>query len=138
MVCFCSLRSIATLFPSENSLSNHVSMWYWRHHVHPCDLCFTAIPAKKTHQGQRKQPRQKQNVCLMSCLLSPTFFLNFGTQWFSLRDVPSGSIHLRLEWLSLLSSADRLSEVRLILLSTQEFDDVHFLCSLVIFLHMYC
>ncbi|XP_028266222.1 extended synaptotagmin-1 [Parambassis ranga] len=31
--------------------------------------------------------------------------------WFSLRDVPSGSIHLRLEWLSLLSSADRLSEV---------------------------
>uniref|UniRef100_A0A4W6FG66 Extended synaptotagmin 1 n=1 Tax=Lates calcarifer TaxID=8187 RepID=A0A4W6FG66_LATCA len=27
------------------------------------------------------------------------------------RDVPSGSIHLRLEWLSLLSSADRLSEV---------------------------
>ncbi|GLD73674.1 extended synaptotagmin-1 [Lates japonicus] len=31
--------------------------------------------------------------------------------WFNLRDVPSGSIHLRLEWLSLLSSADRLSEV---------------------------
>uniref|UniRef100_A0A3Q3H0K7 Extended synaptotagmin-like protein 1a n=1 Tax=Kryptolebias marmoratus TaxID=37003 RepID=A0A3Q3H0K7_KRYMA len=31
--------------------------------------------------------------------------------WFSLRDVPSGSVHLRLEWLSLLSSADRLSEV---------------------------
>uniref|UniRef100_A0A3B5ANA2 Extended synaptotagmin-like protein 1a n=1 Tax=Stegastes partitus TaxID=144197 RepID=A0A3B5ANA2_9TELE len=29
------------------------------------------------------------------------------------RDVPSGSVHLRLEWLSLLSSADRLSEVRL-------------------------
>uniref|UniRef100_A0A672I0E7 Extended synaptotagmin-like protein 1a n=1 Tax=Salarias fasciatus TaxID=181472 RepID=A0A672I0E7_SALFA len=27
------------------------------------------------------------------------------------RDVPSGSVHLRLEWLSLLSSADRLSEV---------------------------
>uniref|UniRef100_A0A3B5AN77 Extended synaptotagmin-like protein 1a n=1 Tax=Stegastes partitus TaxID=144197 RepID=A0A3B5AN77_9TELE len=33
--------------------------------------------------------------------------------WFNLRDVPSGSVHLRLEWLSLLSSADRLSEVRL-------------------------
>uniref|UniRef100_A0A665X9U9 Extended synaptotagmin-like protein 1a n=1 Tax=Echeneis naucrates TaxID=173247 RepID=A0A665X9U9_ECHNA len=32
-------------------------------------------------------------------------------QWFNLRDVPSGSVHLRLEWLSLLSSADRLSEV---------------------------
>lgn len=31
--------------------------------------------------------------------------------WFNLRDVPSGSVHLRLEWLSLLSSADRLSEV---------------------------
>uniref|UniRef100_A0A8C6T7C6 Extended synaptotagmin-like protein 1a n=2 Tax=Neogobius melanostomus TaxID=47308 RepID=A0A8C6T7C6_9GOBI len=31
--------------------------------------------------------------------------------WFSLRDVPSGSVHLRLEWLSLLSSAERLSEV---------------------------
>uniref|UniRef100_A0A3Q3WI43 Uncharacterized protein n=1 Tax=Mola mola TaxID=94237 RepID=A0A3Q3WI43_MOLML len=30
--------------------------------------------------------------------------------WFNLRDVPSGSVHLRLEWLSLLSSADRLSE----------------------------
>uniref|UniRef100_I3K2H1 Extended synaptotagmin 1 n=1 Tax=Oreochromis niloticus TaxID=8128 RepID=I3K2H1_ORENI len=33
--------------------------------------------------------------------------------WFDLRDVASGSVHLRLEWLSLLSSADRLSEVRL-------------------------
>ncbi|KAE8293469.1 Extended synaptotagmin-1 [Larimichthys crocea] len=31
--------------------------------------------------------------------------------WFNLRDVPSGSVHLRLEWLSLLSSADRLTEV---------------------------
>ncbi|TDH10585.1 hypothetical protein EPR50_G00076540 [Perca flavescens] len=31
--------------------------------------------------------------------------------WFNLRDVPSGNVHLRLEWLSLLSSADRLSEV---------------------------
>ncbi|MEQ2208360.1 hypothetical protein XENOCAPTIV_026342, partial [Xenoophorus captivus] len=31
-------------------------------------------------------------------------------EWFNLRDVPSGSVHLRLEWLSLLSSADRLSE----------------------------
>lgn len=35
------------------------------------------------------------------------------TQWFNLRDAQSGSVHLRLEWLSLLSSADRLSEVRL-------------------------
>lgn len=33
-------------------------------------------------------------------------------QWFNLKDVPSGSVHLRLEWLSLLSSAERLSEVR--------------------------
>uniref|UniRef100_H2THH3 Extended synaptotagmin 1 n=1 Tax=Takifugu rubripes TaxID=31033 RepID=H2THH3_TAKRU len=32
--------------------------------------------------------------------------------WFNLKDVPSGSVHLRLEWLSLLSSAERLSEVR--------------------------
>ncbi|XP_029012811.1 extended synaptotagmin-1 [Betta splendens] len=31
--------------------------------------------------------------------------------WFSLRDVPSGSVHLRLEWLSLLPSADKLPEV---------------------------
>ncbi|XP_068601278.1 extended synaptotagmin-1 [Brachionichthys hirsutus] len=31
--------------------------------------------------------------------------------WFNLKDVPSGSVHLRLEWLSLLSSASRLSEV---------------------------
>uniref|UniRef100_A0A3Q3F5X2 Extended synaptotagmin-like protein 1a n=1 Tax=Labrus bergylta TaxID=56723 RepID=A0A3Q3F5X2_9LABR len=30
--------------------------------------------------------------------------------WFNLKDVPSGSVHLRLEWLSLLSSGDRLSE----------------------------
>uniref|UniRef100_A0A674N3T3 Extended synaptotagmin 1 n=1 Tax=Takifugu rubripes TaxID=31033 RepID=A0A674N3T3_TAKRU len=30
--------------------------------------------------------------------------------WFNLKDVPSGSVHLRLEWLSLLSSAERLSE----------------------------
>ncbi|XP_041712656.2 extended synaptotagmin-1 isoform X1 [Coregonus clupeaformis] len=32
-------------------------------------------------------------------------------EWFNLKDVPSGRVHLRLEWLSLLSSADRLSEV---------------------------
>uniref|UniRef100_A0A8C5F4W6 Extended synaptotagmin-like protein 1a n=1 Tax=Gadus morhua TaxID=8049 RepID=A0A8C5F4W6_GADMO len=32
-------------------------------------------------------------------------------EWFSLKDVPSGSVHLRLEWLSLLPSAARLSEV---------------------------
>ncbi|XP_029578399.1 extended synaptotagmin-1 isoform X1 [Salmo trutta] len=32
-------------------------------------------------------------------------------EWFSLKDVPSGSVHLRLEWLSLLSSAERLNEV---------------------------
>uniref|UniRef100_A0A7N6BFP0 Extended synaptotagmin-like protein 1a n=1 Tax=Anabas testudineus TaxID=64144 RepID=A0A7N6BFP0_ANATE len=31
-------------------------------------------------------------------------------EWFNLRDVPSGSVHLRLEWLSLLSSPDKLSE----------------------------
>ncbi|TNN82482.1 Extended synaptotagmin-1 [Liparis tanakae] len=31
--------------------------------------------------------------------------------WFNLKDVSSGRVHLRLEWLSLLSSADRLSEV---------------------------
>uniref|UniRef100_A0A8C5CZ43 Extended synaptotagmin-like protein 1a n=1 Tax=Gadus morhua TaxID=8049 RepID=A0A8C5CZ43_GADMO len=34
-------------------------------------------------------------------------------EWFSLKDVPSGSVHLRLEWLSLLPSAARLSEVGL-------------------------
>lgn len=31
--------------------------------------------------------------------------------WFKLKDVTSGSVHLRLEWLSLLPSAERLSEV---------------------------
>nr|AAC34394.1 unknown [Takifugu rubripes] len=40
--------------------------------------------------------------------LMHTFFCR---QWFNLKDVPSGSVHLRLEWLSLLSSAERLSEV---------------------------
>uniref|UniRef100_A0A8C5AN82 Extended synaptotagmin-like protein 1a n=1 Tax=Gadus morhua TaxID=8049 RepID=A0A8C5AN82_GADMO len=38
--------------------------------------------------------------------------INFSHMcWFSLKDVPSGSVHLRLEWLSLLPSAARLSEV---------------------------
>lgn len=37
----------------------------------------------------------------------------FCQQWFNLKDVPSGSVHLRLEWLSLLSSANILSEVSL-------------------------
>uniref|UniRef100_A0A4W4HR72 Extended synaptotagmin-like protein 1a n=1 Tax=Electrophorus electricus TaxID=8005 RepID=A0A4W4HR72_ELEEL len=31
--------------------------------------------------------------------------------WFTLKDAPTGKVHLRLEWLSLLSSAERLSEV---------------------------
>lgn len=41
------------------------------------------------------------------CVIWPCFC----KQWFSLRDAPSGSVHLRLEWLSLLPSADRLPEV---------------------------
>ncbi|XP_031421334.1 LOW QUALITY PROTEIN: extended synaptotagmin-1 [Clupea harengus] len=32
-------------------------------------------------------------------------------EWFPLKDAPSGQVHLRLEWLSLLPSAERLSEV---------------------------
>ncbi|XP_072552661.1 extended synaptotagmin-1 [Salminus brasiliensis] len=32
-------------------------------------------------------------------------------EWFTLKDAPSGKVHLRLEWLSLLPSAERLSEV---------------------------
>ncbi|KAL2104273.1 hypothetical protein ACEWY4_001141 [Coilia grayii] len=32
-------------------------------------------------------------------------------EWFTLKDAPSGQVHLRLEWLSLLPSAERLSEV---------------------------
>ncbi|XP_066527383.1 extended synaptotagmin-1 [Hoplias malabaricus] len=32
-------------------------------------------------------------------------------EWFPLKDTPSGKVHLRLEWLSLLPSAERLSEV---------------------------
>lgn len=40
-------------------------------------------------------------VCVYAC-----------SQWFTLKDAPSGQVHLRLEWLSLLPSAERLSEVR--------------------------
>ncbi|XP_030635579.1 extended synaptotagmin-1 [Chanos chanos] len=32
-------------------------------------------------------------------------------EWFSLKDAASGRVHLRLEWLNLLSNADRLGEV---------------------------
>ncbi|XP_042569711.1 extended synaptotagmin-1-like isoform X2 [Cyprinus carpio] len=32
-------------------------------------------------------------------------------EWFTLKDVPSGQVHLKLEWLSLLPSAERLDEV---------------------------
>ncbi|KAJ8265672.1 hypothetical protein COCON_G00147710 [Conger conger] len=32
-------------------------------------------------------------------------------EWFTLKDTPSGRLHLRLEWLSLLSSADQLDQV---------------------------
>uniref|UniRef100_A0A8C1W229 Extended synaptotagmin-like protein 1a n=1 Tax=Cyprinus carpio TaxID=7962 RepID=A0A8C1W229_CYPCA len=32
-------------------------------------------------------------------------------EWFTLKDVPSGRVHLKLEWLSLLPSAERLDEV---------------------------
>ncbi|XP_030623547.1 extended synaptotagmin-1 [Chanos chanos] len=32
-------------------------------------------------------------------------------EWFTLKDAPSGQVHLRLEWLSLLPSAERLSEI---------------------------
>lgn len=106
--------------------------------MQPCDLCFPATqknPIKNTSRPKESSQGKNKNVCLMSCLLSPHYFV-FGTQWFSLRDVPSGSVHLRLEWLSLLSSADRLSEVSLISLSTQEFNDVDFLCSLVFFPHL--
>uniref|UniRef100_A0AAR2K8C1 Extended synaptotagmin-like protein 1a n=1 Tax=Pygocentrus nattereri TaxID=42514 RepID=A0AAR2K8C1_PYGNA len=31
-------------------------------------------------------------------------------EWFTLKDAPSGKVHLRLEWLSLLPSAERLNE----------------------------
>lgn len=33
-------------------------------------------------------------------------------QWFSLDDVASGKLHLKLEWLSLLSTPDKLDQVR--------------------------
>ncbi|GAA6106984.1 extended synaptotagmin-1 [Tachysurus ichikawai] len=32
-------------------------------------------------------------------------------EWFILKDAPTGKVHLKLEWLSLLSSAERLTEV---------------------------
>ncbi|KAJ8346813.1 hypothetical protein SKAU_G00282140 [Synaphobranchus kaupii] len=32
-------------------------------------------------------------------------------EWFTLKDTPSGRVHLRLEWLSLLSSVDKLGQV---------------------------
>ncbi|KAJ8258253.1 hypothetical protein GJAV_G00194840 [Gymnothorax javanicus] len=34
-------------------------------------------------------------------------------EWFTLKDAPSGRVHLRLEWLSLLSNADQLDQVLL-------------------------
>uniref|UniRef100_A0A8B9HTS9 Extended synaptotagmin-like protein 1a n=1 Tax=Astyanax mexicanus TaxID=7994 RepID=A0A8B9HTS9_ASTMX len=40
-------------------------------------------------------------------------FLGRYCCWFTLKDAPSGKVHLRLEWLSLLPSAERLTEVRL-------------------------
>ncbi|XP_018094130.1 extended synaptotagmin-3 isoform X2 [Xenopus laevis] len=33
-------------------------------------------------------------------------------EWFPLTDVPSGSVHLRLEWLSLLAKSEKLSEAK--------------------------
>ncbi|XP_060793413.1 extended synaptotagmin-1 [Neoarius graeffei] len=32
-------------------------------------------------------------------------------EWFTLKDAPTGKVHLKLEWLSLLQSAERLTEV---------------------------
>uniref|UniRef100_A0A3P9JUE8 Extended synaptotagmin-like protein 1a n=1 Tax=Oryzias latipes TaxID=8090 RepID=A0A3P9JUE8_ORYLA len=56
-----------------------------------------------------KDPDQDDFLGRNAFLIVLVFFS--PPQWFNLKDVPSGSIHLRLEWLSLLSSADRLSEV---------------------------
>lgn len=40
-------------------------------------------------------------------------------KWYTLKDATSGQVHLRLEWLSLLPSADRLTEVSLAILNTK-------------------
>uniref|UniRef100_A0A8C7YR69 Extended synaptotagmin-like protein 1a n=1 Tax=Oryzias sinensis TaxID=183150 RepID=A0A8C7YR69_9TELE len=64
---------------------------------------FDKDPDQDDFLGRLEKILQK---CLLYCIsVFPP------PQWFNLKDVPSGSIHLRLEWLSLLSSADRLSEV---------------------------
>lgn len=34
-------------------------------------------------------------------------------QWFTLKDTPTGRVHLQLEWLALLPTTDRLEQVRL-------------------------
>lgn len=73
----------------------------------PCDSSWSALttgPRMKT-PVQRTQSHEKR-MCL-------TWTPVFCKQWFNLKDASSGSVHLRLEWLSLLSSADRLSEVSL-------------------------
>lgn len=56
-----------------------------------------------------KEISQMRKICVKLELCKLCFY----KQWFNLKDVPSGSVHLRLEWLSLLSSGDRLSEVSL-------------------------
>lgn len=37
-------------------------------------------------------------------------------QWFPLKDTPSGRVHFRLEWLTLLPSTDQLEQVRVTLI----------------------
>lgn len=40
-----------------------------------------------------------------------TFGVLFRVQWFPLKDAPSGRVHFKLEWLTLLPSTDHLEQV---------------------------
>ncbi|KTG30237.1 hypothetical protein cypCar_00003333 [Cyprinus carpio] len=63
-------------------------------------------------QWKEMYEQEKQNVIVQMKLdlgiVKKAVLLD---EWFTLKDVPSGQVHLKLEWLSLLPSAERLDEV---------------------------
>ncbi|MBN3303440.1 ESYT1 protein, partial [Amia calva] len=58
-----------------------------------------------------KDPDQDDFIGRMKMDLGAVKKAGVLDEWFTLKDVQSGRVHLRLEWLSLLPSADRLEEV---------------------------
>lgn len=50
---------------------------------------------------------------VITILLFLKYNNNFSSlQWFPLEDVATGKLHLKLEWLSLLSTPERLDQVQ--------------------------